>query len=313
MDTIEGDNSKINMFMNCDEGFYNALIPCLNSIDHNSTKNIDLYFAGNLTTEAREIISNQFPRIHLVYIDVESFPDFYEEVTRLNVTTIFPQASLYRIIAPFIIKVDRLLYLDADTIVNGDIYELFSLPFSTSIAVVKEASDFVKNRKVGDKTLADYFYSGMILFNCTQIKDKYSLADLTASIAKTGTCLDYPDQDFLNYFYAEDKTLLPLRYNNASYRGNSVRKIGRDSLIYHYCGKIKPWQKRWVCPYPGKLYWKYAASHLGVFHSWSNRFQQKVFFILRLLSIGWFQLCKTLKHLTPLAENLRGYLDPLAA
>ena len=153
--------------------------------------------------------------------------------------------------------IDKLLYLDADTIVAGDLTNLINYN-----GILNASLDISLKRRLEKKGLSQYFNSGVLLFDI----QKWVSEDLEKQIADFCFLHDIsrfrlPDQDILNYGLTEYINKLPFRYNINPYaflgkttkfyfkegkRAMSYKDITSDienPIIYHLYGfsKVKPW------------------------------------------------------------------------
>lgn len=168
----------------------------------------------------------------------------------------YPEAAMYRLMAPQILKdIKRLIYLDADTIVNLDIEELWRYELNDSgIGAVLErellknygqsrGSDIDTNLaekiilRMDGVDLANVFNSGVLLMDLEILR---KMGDLLIPgmkfLAKYPGEAKFYDQDILNYYFAGKCTNLPWKYNvlihwDKLYSDKVVKKA-----IYHYMG-----------------------------------------------------------------------------
>ena len=158
------------------------------------------------------------------------------------VNTRFPAVSLLPLLLPGLVK-GRCLFIDADTLVKGDVWELLSadlggMPIGacTDIGFVTllerrllktRVSDFFRPTRtrlqrmncirriagLGFVPKENYFNSGVLVMDCDAIRGEYpDYADL-ASLDKLQRFREFPDQDRLNEFFAERWCKLPLQWN----------------------------------------------------------------------------------------------------
>lgn len=127
----------------------------------------------------------------------------------------------YRLFAHEIFtNIDKLLYLDSDTLINDDLTELYNTDISKyAFGAVRDmalinipkhpAGEYVKEFK--EKYLKHdlYINSGVLLLNLNYLRT-------TQSPWKTDCTLKYPDQDILNVVFDGKILELPLRYNTVS-------------------------------------------------------------------------------------------------
>ena len=153
------------------------------------------------------------------------------------------RAIWYRLLGIDILKdLERLIYLDADTVINLDIKELWEEEIGDNgLAAVPDTviqdehcSILVQKGLCAEKR---YFNSGVLLMNMTIFNKESNLLERSVAFLKRHELIDYPDQDALNYFFSADCRLLPDKYNSLV---NWEMRQGRNALeprIYHYANK----------------------------------------------------------------------------
>ncbi|MBP2660068.1 MAG: glycosyl transferase family 8 [Firmicutes bacterium] len=127
--------------------------------------------------------------------------------------------------APYILpeSIDRILYLDADIIINGSLHELYEQDFEGAYAaVIKDRFDFcdevvLQKQKLGMIDSDVYFNSGVMLMNLSVFRENIKLNDIMEFIEEHRDKLFYFDQDILNCLLLEHKKLCDLQYNFQAY------------------------------------------------------------------------------------------------
>lgn len=170
--------------------------------------------------------------LFFLYYEYSDIPEFIKLKKRMNERM---AVQCVRILAVRICKVhsNKLLYLDADFICLADIRELLSIDLgSYHLGVVPNDPSYQTIVKLEDKSLNQYFCSGLLIFNLS----KWLSSDLERK------CIEfiihykpkYPDQDALNYICENKCFMLDQKYH---YKWQS----GKDAVFLHYIGD-KPWE-----------------------------------------------------------------------
>lgn len=158
-------------------------------------------------------------------------------------------AIYYRLFFPFLVseKIKKLLYIDVDTLVVGDLGEIFHLNTQSCAAAAVTDTDMPVRVDLGIGSAADYFNSGVLLIDIAQWKRQCITERALEIIAnEPGRIKQYPDQDALNMVLKDNWYKLPSCYNLMRlYVPNEVPKrkfkdFLKDQKIIHYNGK-KPW------------------------------------------------------------------------
>ena len=173
--------------------------------------------------------------------------------------------SMTRVIAPFFVNVEKLLYLDADTIVHKDISNLFSIDMHDKCIGVCFQNDYTPI--IIDKTINNYFNAGVILFDVKQVKAKIKYEDLISFVINNKNSFKWYDESIVNYIYNDHKYDIGRLYNtfalNRIVDFNQNTKL-KNAKIIHYWGKIKPWNKKYFSFFQQKYFWKYGRKIFGM-------------------------------------------------
>lgn len=200
--------------------------------------------------------------IHVMYIDFneknikfiqQEFPTFkfiWHNLNKYDFNDFFINAHIsyetyFRIIAPEIIREERILYLDSDLIIRDNLDSLyFAEVESYAVAACKDYK--AQNRKINLNIPkeAPYFNAGVLLMNLDYWR-KYDLTTkLIEYIHSMKSKLIYWDQDALNALLYNQVLILEDKWNvqTASFES---RLINQDVLlspnIIHFTGASKPW------------------------------------------------------------------------
>lgn len=161
----------------------------------------------------------------------------------------------YRVLLPEILDKDvhRVLYLDADVLVAGNIGELFRLDMTgKAIAgtIDFQSKDISTYKRCGYEPEKEYVCAGIMLMNL----DYWRKHDIANQVVRWGRDnndrIQFPDQDSINYNCRNAKILLPLKYDIVDgffhddyYYKNypqELRECVESPVIIHYAGQA-PW------------------------------------------------------------------------
>lgn len=173
----------------------------------------------------------------------------------LPTTDAWSREAYFRLLMPNMLpsEIDRILYLDVDTIVNKSIREFYDTDFADMDFVVCE--DIMLNRVYKkyyhehfEETTGKeftYFNSGVMLWNLPQIRQNYTFDIYRQKLLKYLPVLQCMDQDILNVVHCQKtltadwrkyNLLIPTAIQN-QFTCEDVRNV---SHIIHYLGP-KPW------------------------------------------------------------------------
>lgn len=184
-------------------------------------------------------------------------------------------AAYYRILAPAILPegVDRILYLDCDIIVNGNLCDFYNQNLDgVSCAVVTDPIAFgsAEYERLGYDRKLSYFNSGVMLMNLNYWRQHKVMEQCFDFIKKSPEKVLWHDQDALNFVLRESKIEVGITYNFQSQflykqaiwgeltpalKGEINKVLSTEPIIIHYSNSDKPWRKGSMHPY--KEYYNY--------------------------------------------------------
>lgn len=177
------------------------------------------------------------------------------------------KGSLYRLMLPELIDLEKVIYLDSDIIVNLDISTLWNTNIENYILGAVLDIESSRNNKRFKKfyesiniDLNRYFNAGVIIFNLNKLRN-FDLVNKCIEFLSNRPDVPHLDQSALNYFFkGNDVKLLDRKYNiivsDELMKINiKEKKIDNISGIYHFAGVGKPWNG--IYNEYDKLYWKY--------------------------------------------------------
>ena len=174
----------------------------------------------------------------------------------------YPQEMYYRLLAGQLLEdsLDKILYLDPDTLVINDLRPLWETQLGDRIFAAAahtgktELANSINQIRLG--THRRYFNSGVLLINLKAARQKIDPEQLFAFTAAHRMELVLPDQDLLNLLYSEQ--ILELddaiwnydarNFNNYFLRSGGTQTtdwVMQHTAILHFCGKAKPWKPRY--------------------------------------------------------------------
>ena len=158
-------------------------------------------------------------------------------------------------------SVDRVLYIDPDTVVLRDISPLYNIDFKgKTIAAAGHTKLFIEDiNHIRFRTGRDsrYFNAGVMMVNLEKMRKNVTSQMVFDYVKKNKRWLFVADQDVLNGMFGNDmipideciynldeKTII---YNPRKVKG--VKWVEENTVIVHFNGKYKPWKEG----YKGKL------------------------------------------------------------
>lgn len=166
---------------------------------------------------------------------------------------------------------DRILWLDGDIIVNGDISDFYNVDFEGNYYAACEDIAISRGKmkqeydNLGWNSSQIYVNAGVLLINLAQLRrEKITQNDIVRFIEINHEKMHFLDQYTLNaMFHDRIKLVDGFKYNCqvSGYSYTKGRQILNESVILHFPG-YRPWQtdyqKHYSSAIPGDIWWKYA-------------------------------------------------------
>lgn len=172
-----------------------------------------------------------------------------------------PVPTYFRYFVPQFLREDKVLYLDSDIIVTGDLRPLFDIDLKNNYCAAVSDKNLEQQLDI-----AHYFNAGMILFNNQKMRQEsmtVQLLKLTDKYFDQAMC---GDQSILNLAFDKNWLELPKTYNYLVGLEYSYDKEGKKELCWHepqppliihyVLGILKPWFSN-VSTRFKQLWWDY--------------------------------------------------------
>ena len=162
-------------------------------------KDLKVYFLGENISQQNK---NELKKIGDKYnrkIEVIDVPKL--NIPPSLVSARWPLSAFTRLFSGLILPrdVEKILYLDCDTIITGDISELENIQFNGSIAMgVKDCISGTYKKNVGLDKDSPYINAGVILFDMVALRKVNINEQIESYMNKYVKYINYADQDILN-------------------------------------------------------------------------------------------------------------------
>ncbi|WP_294087445.1 glycosyltransferase family 8 protein [uncultured Actinobacillus sp.] len=278
----------INIALTADRNYAEQVITLIKSVCYHH-KNVRFYLIHQDYPDEWFMALNQ----HLTNVGAEIIPvtvlDSFRFPSKLQ--EYITQATFYRYIIPEIPE-DRVIYLDSDIVVDGNIEEMYFSDFNGKyvLAVEDMYISYTKHSYIEFPDLKPYFNAGVLLVNNKLWKEN-DLEGYLIQMTKQYPNVIYADQDILNIALKDKWGALHKRYN---YQTGVIHGLPRleenmsdeeriakyqkqvneaEPTIIHYTSKYKPWLNNKYFVLLREKYWFYYQL------SWEEikKHQQKLF------------------------------------
>lgn len=196
-----------------------------------------VYLLGeNICCDSKEKlkkISNEYNR-KIIFVDVPKL-----EIPTSLISGRWPISAFTRLFSAAFIpeSIERVLYLDCDTIVEDSISKLESVDFGGKIAMgVKECIGEKYKRNIGLDVNDIYINAGVILFNMNALRKINVYEEIENYISNYEKLINYADQDILNGIFRGKIGELEMQYNVmtvcATYNYKELLQLRRPTNFY---------------------------------------------------------------------------------
>ncbi|MGQ7397817.1 glycosyltransferase [Streptococcus suis] len=159
----------------------------------------------------------------------------------------FPIESFSRFLLPELLAdLGRILYLDVDILVHGNLMELFQTDLEEyELGAIVEADIFKYYQwyldSLGFGPNDAYFSSGVLLMDLDKMRQNGTTNQLIAIALEKARDYKFPDQDILNTYYKGQFKQLSPAYNYTDVRKQNRELTADEIVIEHFNGDIKAW------------------------------------------------------------------------
>ena len=232
----------MNIAMACTKNWYYYLTVDLYSLLENN-KNVEKIY---LLLETNNI--NDVPRLdkiiakYNVKVEIINFNEIFDSLVKkgnINRDTIFSNFCFARLALPYLVREDKIIYIDTDAIVLQDISHLWKINMDDYYVAGCKDYGIIRDGTYDRLGIhGKYVNSGVIILNLKKIRED-NIQEKWFNVINDNE-LKYPDQDALNIVCQDKELYLPSMYN---YVRNVTKEIQRLEYIkvMHYAGPKIQW------------------------------------------------------------------------
>lgn len=256
--------NEIPIFFSTDDRYIPFLDVALASLIANASKDFS-YRITVLNTGLREenvakIKTRECDGVAIDFVDIsnhlENIKSHFKDVYHFSIVT------YYRLfIASLFPQYDKIVYLDCDLVVLGDVSELYNAPIGDNILgaapeqFVQNTAEFRRYAEVALGVDPDgYVNAGVLVINLKEFRNRRIEEKFVQLITEYDFDLLDPDQAYLNYLCRDKIYVLPNGWNKEPM---PLACEGKKNIV-HYALYKKPWQYEDVTD--GEYFWQYAES-----------------------------------------------------
>jgi lipopolysaccharide biosynthesis glycosyltransferase len=256
------DKNEIPIFFSTDDNYIPYLDIAIASLIENASKEykyrIIVLNTGLEQENVNKIMRNERDGFAIEFVnisaEVEKIKKSLKNVYHFSVVT------YYRLfIASLFPTYDKIVYLDCDLVVLGDVSELYHTDLGDNI-LGAAPEEFIRNTKefrlYADKSLgvdpSTYVNAGVLVINLVAFREHRIMEQFIELITAYDFDLLDPDQAYLNYLCRGRIRILPNGWNKEPM---TIPCEGKKNIV-HYALYKKPWQYDDVID--GEYFWQYA-------------------------------------------------------
>lgn len=276
----------IPIFYACDENFVKYTVVSLHSMMTNASpdKQYIVYILYTDITEATQAsvlaMANEYFEIR--FIDMT---DYLKSISdKLPLRDYYSKTTYYRLfIAEMFTEYTKAVYIDSDTIVQGDISEFFNTDIKDAYVgacheQVMIQMDVFGNyvEKVIGVSRYNFFNAGILLINCEQFRLHFVL-DKFIDYLHYYNFVVTQDEDYLNLICKDHVYWIDQRWNTEVFC--DIAYPIEQANVLHYIMTSKPWHYE-DCKH-ADIFWRYAKETcvyqeiLDVLHAYSDEEKAK--------------------------------------
>ena len=237
---------KISVAFCIDENLVEKIGTLIYSISENTSSFVNAYITyDNLSEKSLARLAMLNKIIPTVDIRLLKVPEGQQKrLSKISLkNTWLPITTYYRYVLADVLKdVDRIIYLDVDTLVLGDLTELWKIDLEGNFFGIARdpliagyatlAQKFVDKRNI-------YANAGVLLMDLKLFR-KYNMGNkLIDFTVNTVDYCRYGDQDVLNYYFIGAYKILDSEWNCGIKLVDDIAE--EDVKIVHFFGPGKPW------------------------------------------------------------------------
>ena len=257
------DKKPIPIFYACDDNFVKYTIVSIYSMIKNASRehryNIYILHTGISEPMKQRVIQLADENFSIEFTDVS---DYLRSIAdKLPIRDYYSKTTYYRMfIAEMFPELDKAIYIDSDTVVQGDISRLYCKNIGDAYLAaaheqvmiqVDEYGEYVE--KVIGVSRYNFFNAGVLLINCEQFRLHFVL-DKFIEYLHAYNFVVTQDEDYLNLICKDHVYWLDGRWNTEVF-GDIPYHIN-EARVLHYIMTSKPWYYE-DCRH-GDIFWSYA-------------------------------------------------------
>lgn len=245
----------INVAFACDQNLQDELAVVIASMERNTKRQINAHIL------TRGLKDDYFKKIHKLFPKINFFFHDFSDISygkNVNLMKHITVSTFDRLFLPRVLdKLDKVLYLDVDILVRGDVGKLYDIKLGQNvfagkkseldgwenlIDVITRVSLLLPPKKAWalrrrahatGKMTADTYNAGILLLNLKKMREEEFIENNLYLVEE----LRLNDQDVMNFYSADRSLNLDADWNYVP-----TQDYSKNPKIVHWAGPAKPWK-----------------------------------------------------------------------
>lgn len=257
------DKPIIPIFYACDDNFVKYTVVSIHSMIRNASTayhyHIYILHTGISAPMMEKVLALRNEQFDISF---ENVTDYLKSISdRLPIRDYYSKTTYYRLfIAEMFPQYEKAIYIDSDTVVQGDISELYLTEIGDAYVGACHEQAMVQVNEYGtycERVVGvprdRFFNAGLLLLNCRKWRERRILDKFVRLLGQYNFVVTQ-DEDYLNVICKDHVCWLDQRWNTEIF-GEIPYPI-EEAKILHYIMTSKPWHYA-DCRH-GDIFWKYA-------------------------------------------------------
>ena len=258
----------MNIVYTCDNNYIWIMGISVISLFENNKEmdNLDVYLLGEMISIENKKLIRDIGKKYKRTIHIIDVPKF--DIPETIISARWPLSAFTRLFSGELLPetIKKVLYLDCDTIISGEINELVNWDMGGNIfSGVKDCIGTLYKKNIGLSCEAAYVNAGVLLIDLEKLREFDIREKIDSYMNKYARLISYADQDLLNGIFNQEIGYLPPKYDVMTidvvhtyreiqllrrptnfYNEIEMREAIKDLRIIHYTTNmlvIRPWFK----------------------------------------------------------------------
>lgn len=280
---MENNLEVIPIFFAVDDGYIPFLAVALESLIQNSAKgyyySIKILYTKIEEDNKKKISKYENDNVKIEFVDLNYYIEEIKD--KLYTRDYYTKTTYFRLFIPNLYpQYDKVIYLDSDIVVLGDISELYNIEIGDNLVAAapdgiiqstKVFQDYVE-KVVGMADYRNYFNAGVLLMNLDELR-KFNFQEKFLNLLETVKYRVVQDQDYLNRLCKGRTKIISDVWDKMPIPTYKVK--GEDLKLVHYNLNHKPWHFDNVLY--SDYFWKYAeeTEYIDVIRNIKNNYTEE--------------------------------------